>query len=58
MSKFINTVGGRRGRIDPDITIPGGRRHDSNSEYFGKFVEDNNGEVGEISLKKLGKFYK
>lgn len=47
MSKFINTVGGRRGRIDklPDLNLFERRGCAKGSEVFGKFLEDKNDEV-------------
>ena len=38
MSKFLNTVGGRRGRMKPPLTFLQ-RPDESKSEIFGKFQE-------------------
>ena len=50
MSKFINTVGGRRGRIDkiPDLNLFERKSCTRKNEVFGKFLEDEDNEVRKI----------
>ena len=47
MTKFINTVGGRRGRLDtiPELNLFQRRGCRRGSEVFGKFLEDHDEEV-------------
>ena len=58
MTKFINTVGGRRGRLDiiPDLNIFQNKRCRRGSEVFGKFLEDHDDEVNLIILDEMSEW--